>query len=222
MLGVIKPKSTKESIRRRAMTLEEEKIFIDYLKSVTINEYKYKNIFLVQLFAGLRIGEVLALTIDDIDFQNNVIKTDKTLTVDGNGKIICGEKTKTDAGRRNVPIHPKIVKVLKEQIKYVKGNKLHLLFPNNNNGYTDNRKVNVKLVAILKNLGITDITTHSLRHTFATRCAESGLSDIVLKEIMGHYDIDVTKNIYIDVQKQLEQEEIKKFEKYIKKMGILN
>ena len=47
------------------------------------------------------------------------------------------------------------------------------------------------------------------------------MSDIVLKEIMGHYDIEVTKNVYIDVQRELEQKEIIKFEKYIRKMGIV-
>ena len=221
MLGVIKPKSVKESTRRSAMTLDEEKVFVDYLKSASIDECRYKNVFLIQLFAGLRIGEVLALNIDDIDFQGNVIRINKTLTVDGNGKIICGNKTKTDAGFRNVPIHPQIVKELKEQIKYVNGNRLNLLFPNSNNSYTDARRVNIKLKAVLKELGITGISTHSLRYTFATRCAEGGLSDIVLKEIMGHYDIEVTKNVYIDVQRKLEQEEIKKFEKYIRKMGIM-
>lgn len=221
MLGVIKPKSVKESTQRRAMTLDEEKVFVDYLKSVTIHECRYKNIFFIQLFAGLRIGEVLALNIDDIDFKGNIIRVNKTLTVDGNGKIICGNKTKTDAGFRNVPIHPKIFKELKEQIKYVNGNRLHLLFPNNKNSYMDERRVNVNLVNILKSLGINGISTHSLRYTFATRCAESGMSDIALKEIMGHYDIEVTKNVYIDVQRKLEQEEIKKFEKYIRKMGIM-
>ncbi len=221
MFGVIKPKSVKESTRRRAMTLDEEKLFVQYLKSTTINECKYKNIYLIQLFMGLRIGEVLALTINDIDFLNNIIKINKSLTVDGNGKIICGNKTKTDAGYRDVPIHSKIIKELKEQIKFAKGNKLNLLFPNNNNGYTDERKVNIKLTSILSNLGITGISTHSLRYTFATRCAESGISDIVLKEIMGHYDIEITKNVYIDVQETLEQEEIKKVEKYLRKVGIV-
>ena len=221
MLGVIKPKSIKKSTKRRAMTLEEERIFVEYLKMTNIDECKYKNIFLIQLFMGLRIGEVLALTIDDIDFQNNIIKINKTLTIDSNGKIICGNKPKTDAGYRNVPIHSKIIKELKEQIKFVKVNKFNLLFPNNKNGYIDAKKVNAKLVSILNDLGINGMSTHSLRCTFATRCAESGISDIVLKELMGHYDIELTKNIYIDVQDKLEQEEINKVEKYLRKMRIV-
>ena len=184
ILGVIKLKSIKKSTKRRAMTLEEERIFVEYLKMTNIDECKYKNIFLIQLFMGLRIGEVLALTIDDIDFQNNIIKINKTLTIDSNGKIICGNKPKTDAGYRNVPIHSKFIKELKEQIKFVKANRLNLLFPNNKNGYIDAKKVNAKLVSILNDLGINGISTHSLRYTFATRCAESGMSDIVLKELM--------------------------------------
>lgn len=224
MLGVIKPKSMKESQKKRAMTLEEEIIFLDYLKSVNLFECKYKNIFLIQLFMVLRIGEVLALTMDDIDFSNNIIKVNKTLTVDEKGKIICGNKPKTDAGYREVPINSKIVKDLKGQIKFanVTKNKLKLLFINKNYGYVDARKVNKQLVNILRNLGISGISTHSLRYTFATRCAESGIQDVVLMEIMGHYDIDVTKNVYIDVQEKFEQNEIKKVEKYLRKKGIMN
>ena len=149
------------------------------------------------------------------------IKINKTLTVDGKGKIICGNKPKTDAGNRDVPIHSKIIKALKEQIKFVKRNELKLLFPNKNGRYMDERRVNIILTNILKKLNITDISAHSLRHTFATRCAESGMADISLKEIMGHYDIEITKNVYIDVQEKLEKEEIKKFERYLRKNGIM-
>ena len=47
------------------------------------------------------------------------------------------------------------------------------------------------------------------------------MSNIALKEIMGHYDIEVTKNVYIDVQEKFEQEEINKVEKYLRKQGIV-
>ena len=94
---------------------------------------------------------ILALTVDDIDFKNNVIRINKTLTVDENGKIICGNKTKTEAGYRDVPINSKIIKDIKEQIKYVNGNRLNLLFPNNKSNYMDARRVNTNLVNILKN-----------------------------------------------------------------------
>lgn len=220
MLGVIKPRSMKKIEKRRAMTLDEERIFLNYLKKVNISECKYKNAFLIQLFSGLRIGEVLALTVEDIDFENNIIKVEKSLTVNENGKIICGNRTKTNAGFRKVPINSKIVKDLKEQIKYVKTRKQTILFPNSNNNYTDPRKVNDYLTRILKSLDISGISTHSLRYTFATRCAESGIKDVVLKNLMGHYDIEVTKNVYIDIQKNFEQDEIKKVEKYMKKYGI--
>ncbi len=220
MLGVIKPRSMKKTEKRRAMTLDEERIFLNYLKKTNISECKYKNAFLIQLFSGLRIGEVLALTVEDIDFENNIIKVEKSLTVNENGKIICGNRTKTNAGFRNVPINSKIVKDLKEQIKYVKARKQVILFPNSNNNYTDPRKVNDYLTRILKSFDISGISTHSLRYTFATRCAESGIKDVVLKNLMGHYDIEVTKNVYIDIQKNFEQDEIKKVEKYMKKYGI--
>lgn len=138
-----------EKLERRPNSLDpiisiiiDIKKFIDYLNQVNISKCKYKNIFLIQLFIGLRIGEVLALTIDDIDLKNNIIKVRKSLTVYEKGKIICGNRTKTNTGFRDVPINSKIIKDLKEQIKFVKSNKANLLFPNANNGYIDPRRAN--------------------------------------------------------------------------------
>ena len=51
--------------------------------------------------------------------------------------------------------------------------------------------------------------------------AQYKIKDVVLKDIMGHYNIEITKNIYIDIQENYEQEEVKKVEKYLKKVGII-
>lgn len=69
-----------------------------------IEEEKFKNVFLIQMYEGLRIGEVLALQNKDIDLEKNVIHISKTLTRDKNGKVIMGNNTKTFAGVRDVPI----------------------------------------------------------------------------------------------------------------------
>lgn len=69
MLDVVKPKSTKSDKEVRAMTLEEQKVFTDYLLNRQIEEEPYKNVYLIQMYAGLRVGEALALKSGDIDLR---------------------------------------------------------------------------------------------------------------------------------------------------------
>ena len=76
---------------KRAMTIEEQQIFTNYLMSKTIEEEPYKNAFLIQMYCGLRIGEVLALQYTDINLEKNILSVTKTLTVDKNGKTIMGD-----------------------------------------------------------------------------------------------------------------------------------
>ena len=77
MTQVIKPKSLKPNKIVRAMTLDEENKFINYIKDKSLKECPYKNEYLIQLFMGLRIGECLALTKDDIDLKNMKIHVHK-------------------------------------------------------------------------------------------------------------------------------------------------
>ena len=67
---------------------------------------KYNNMLLLALYTGMRIGEVLALTINDFDFDEGygTISVNKTLTKNKNGKIIIGNNTKTKNGKRNLHI----------------------------------------------------------------------------------------------------------------------
>ena len=90
LLTVIKPRSSKKDKEIESLTLEEQKAFVKALQ----NE-KYKNIFLLALHSGMRIGEILALQPDDIDFKNKLLTIDNTLTKDKKGKVIIGETTKT-------------------------------------------------------------------------------------------------------------------------------
>jgi integrase len=54
-----------------------------------------------------------------------------------------------------------------------------------------------------------------LRHTFATRCIESGMQAVTLSRILGHKDISVTLNTYTDVFNQFKQKEVNKLDEYL-------
>lgn len=120
MVDVIKPKSTKADKEVRAMTIEEQQSFTDCLLNRNIEEEPYKNVFLIQMYMGLRVGEALALKSSDINLAKNLISVNKTLTVDKNGKVAMGNTTKTYAGIREVPIPDFIRDSIIEQMELSK------------------------------------------------------------------------------------------------------
>ena len=70
MIDVIRPKSNKENKVVRALTIEEQEAFTNWLVDKPIDEFKYRNVYLLQMYTGLRVGEALALTTHDIDLKN--------------------------------------------------------------------------------------------------------------------------------------------------------
>ena len=218
MINVIKPRSIKEDKEVRALTMEEQQEFTDYLLSKNLKHCKYRNVFLIQMFMGLRVGEVLALTTHDIDLRNKRMNIHRTLTTDENNAIIMGNTTKTYAGKRIVPIPDFIYPYIIEQMQIAdkqENNEEKLLFKPYNSKYTRRTNVNSELQRILsKEFNITDISTHSLRHTYGTRCIESGMAPVVVQRLMGHKDIGVTLNTYTSVFDKFKENEIDKVNRY--------
>ena len=219
MENVIKPKSKIENKEIRALTMDEQRKFTQYLKSVRIDEEKYKVCYLLEMYMGLRVGEALALRIDDIDWNRGYINISRTLTRDKDFKFIMNNRAKTFAGRRSIPIPDIIKNELKEQLEIAKNNKDNLLFTMKDN-YVSPSGVNTVLKRIFTTqLGLDskNISTHSLRHTYATRCIESGMSAVVLQRLMGHTDVKVTLNTYTSVFNEFKVNELDKVDKYLSK-----
>lgn len=226
MINVLKPKSKKLDKKVRALTYEEEKMLTDFLLNKTIDTCKYKNVYLIQMFMGLRISEVLALTMSDIDLEHKRLYVKRTLTKDEKGNTIMGITTKTYAGNRILAIPDFILPSFIEQMQFANSqlnNKEKLLFKPQDRQYTDRENANTELKRLLKrHFGIEDITSHSLRHTFATRCIESGMSPVVVQKLMGHTDISVTINAYTSVYDDFKAKEIEKVNKYYLDGNMLN
>ena len=218
MINVIKPRSVKEDKEVRALTVEEQQAFTDYLLNKDLKQCKYKNVFLIQMYMGLRCGETLALTTHDIDLKHKKMNIHRTLTTDENNAIIMGNKTKTYAGKRIVPIPDFIYPHIIEQMQIAENqenNEEKLLFKPYNARYTRRTNVNSELQRILERyFDVTDISTHSLRHTFGTRCIESGMAPVVVQRLMGHKDISVTLNTYTSVFDEFKAREIDKVNQY--------
>lgn len=218
---IIKPKSKIGEKEIITLTTSQQKILTDYLLGLTIKKYKYKNVFLIQLYMGLRIGEALALKKSDIDLKHKKIHIQRTITQNRDQEYVLGKMPKTFAGNRVLPIPDIIYDYVKEQVEISNNNMQNLLFVNGNN-LVRHTCMNDQLKRRLINLGIYELgmTTHSLRHTYATRCIESGMQAIVLSKLLGHSDIRVTLNTYVKIFNEYQTKVSKELEKYYKDINL--
>lgn len=226
MNDVIKPKSLKEDKEVRALTVEEQQAFTNYLMNMDLSQCKYRNIYLIQMYMGLRVGEALALTTHDIDLKYKKANIHRTLTTNENRYVVMGNKTKTYSGKRILPIPDFLYSYIVEQMQIAdsqQNNEEKLLFKPKYAKYTSRKNVNDRLKAILeKNFSITDITTHSLRHTYGTRCIEAGMAPVVVQKLMGHKDISVTLNTYTSVFDKFKENEIDKVNQYYMNENLIS
>lgn len=217
MYEVIKPKSDKQTKVVEALDINVQKAFTEYLNKASIEDEPYKNIFLIQMYMGLRIGEVLALSTKNIDLENKLLYVKRTLTNDKEFAIILGNKTKTYAGNRTLPISDFLVPIFEEQLKYANGNLHNLIFTTNDN-YIRTSAINKELKRIFEEelkTSSKNISTHCLRHTYGTRCIEAGMTAVVLQRLMGHKDVTVTLNTYTSVFNKFKEDELKKVNNYL-------
>ncbi len=217
MYEVIKPKSDKQTKVVEALDINVQKAFTEYLNKVSIENEPYKNIFLIQMYMGLRIGEVLALSTENIDLKNKLLYVKRTLTNDKEFAIILGNKTKTYAGNRTLPIPDFLVPIFEEQLKYANGNLHNLIFTTNDN-YIRTSAINKELKRIFEEelkTSSKNISTHCLRHTYGTRCIEAGMTAVVLQRLMGHKDVTVTLNTYTSVFNKFKEDELEKVNNYL-------
>lgn len=147
------------------------------------------------LYTGIRLGELLALTWEDIDFNTNLLTINKTqysAKVNGKYQIIV-DKPKTKKSIRVIPIPKELLKLLK-LIK--KESKSKYVITTRNNGMVGNRSYQRTFKFILKKVNVPYRNFHSLRHTFATNAIELGMDVKTLAEILGHTNAMITLNRY--------------------------
>lgn len=157
--------------------------------------------FLICLCCGLRRGELLALTINDIDFDKKELSISKQFS---EGKITA---PKSSSSIRTIPIND----FLYQQLLLANLPKKGRLFPI---GETTLRE---HFQRILTNCGLNGqgFTIHSLRHTFITNCAEIGIARHVTQKWAGHSTSDITDNIYTHVNGDFEINEREKLNKEV-------
>ena len=239
VLGVMIPKC--EKVERRVLTIEEQEIFLGYLKAT---KSWYEEMYKFMLLTGMRIGEVGGLQWEDIDFTSRFIYVKRSLTYhyeDGK-KIMRLTSPKTENSVRKIPFFGETREVLEKQFEKVKrkredlgkrwrqpeeyGNLVFLTSMGSPIGRysveSDMRYVTQQINDMLKTEALYSggipknferVHPHALRHTFATRCFEKGMTPRAVQEIMGHanYNTTVSYTHVLDDIKSKEAERVGEF-----------
>ena len=216
-------KFTNKSKSVSAFTIEEQKQLIEVLQKTKKFRYKYQ-VFL-SLYTGMRMGEINALDVKDIDFENKIIHVRRTITRTFDDRATIGSYTKTVNGIRDLLMDPFVENLLKEYLssEYYTENDYNLLFCNSYKQCISTDTVNMMFKSFCKENNISkgyDVHQHMLRHTFATRCIESGMPASVLAKIMGHANVATTLNVYCEVFDKFKKEHLDMSFEYLKKQGL--
>lgn len=219
--------------RRKALSVLEQELFLNYLRPENNKYHHWYPIFAVMTGSGMRVGEITGLRWCDIDLEEGVIDVNHTLVYYDHAKDGCYfnvHTPKTEAGKRKIPMldYVKEAFLIEKQLQEFRGTQCKVTI----DGYTDfifvNRfgsvqhqgTLNKALRRIIRDCNdkqlskegtntvlLPRFSCHSLRHTFTTRLVEEGVNIKVVQDVLGHKDVATTLNIYTDVTKELKQKE---------------
>lgn len=148
------------------------------------------------MYMGCRRNELLALTWDDVDFDANMIRINKSLCWDGSKPMI--KEPKTSAGIRVLPL----MSALRSKIQ--PGRK-GLVFPDESGGYMTEGRYQARYEKYQQESGVKS-TAHQLRHSYASMLYEAGIEPKDMQELLGHAQLSTTMDIYTDLRAQHKQQ----------------
>lgn len=202
-LKKIKPLPDKEAREKLDHKFLEKSELSTLLDAMRVKHWHYLTALMV--LSGLRVGEALALTMNDIDFANKVIHITKTY--DAVNQTVTTPKTPTS--NRDVFMQPELEDLLHEicndtsKRKNLCGFRGNLLLCNKNGQYLRYYAFNKYLKETSSSVLGRPITTHVLRHTHVSLLAEAGVPLETITRRVGHEDSDITKRVYLHVTNRM-------------------
>ncbi len=197
------PKSRKNDKVVIPLTIEEQKRFTEAAENYipSLGNTSNKNLQpLIELYSGMRMGEINALRLSDVDFKNKKINICGTIENGKNYSAFRVEHTKTKSGMRKIPINVKLEKYLKRAVENYTPNEEQLIFfDKENNKPIATQSVNKVIRSICKRANVRMFSSHTLRHTYATRLVECNVPIKIVQNLLGHNDITITLNTYTSV-----------------------
>ena len=164
---------------------------------------------LICLYTGIRIGELCALTWDDIDLERNILSVNKTMyrvksfNKERKTEVIVSTP-KSLYSEREIPI----ASFLSNKLLKIKKDSGYVI--NRNGKYIEPSVYSRQFKGLLKTAGLPDIKYHNLRHTFSARALELGVDARTLSELLGHSSVATTLNLYGHSLPEYKREQIER------------
>lgn len=148
-----------------------------------------KVIFYLFFYSGIREGELLALTLNDFDFDKNTVSITKNYARVNNQDII--QTPKTPKSKRTITLPAEIMEMVKEY-----GGMLYDYKPTDRLFPTQKSFLTREMVRGCKLSGVKKIRIHDLRHSHASLLIELGFAPLLISERLGHENVETTLNTY--------------------------
>lgn len=168
---------------------------------------------IISLYAGLRIGEVCALTWNDIDLRLGIIHIRHTVArikqndcFERNGSKLILDKPKTKSSQRDIPISS----ILMPYLCAAQRNATSEFVVSDKDQFISPRTYEYRYHRVMQKSVIDDVNYHALRHTFATRCVEADVDIKSLSEMLGHSNVSITLNTYVHPSMDLKRKQLEK------------
>ena len=205
----VKSDMGKPSEKKVALTIDEQRKFL-----MAATGQSYENQYKFMLQTGLRTGELVGLKWYDIDFGKRTVTISRTMEY----RYKVGEwrvgPPKSKSGYRTIPLTDEAIRILKDQKE--KNSKIKVIniewgdqvFLSRKGEPVKNSTYDTALFKICDKAEIRKFCMHILRHTFATRCIEGGMIPKTLQKILGHSNIGITMNLYVDATEEEKTKEM--------------
>ena len=177
----------------------------------------YYEVFLLELTTGLRVGELMALQWDDLNFKTGELRIERQVYRTKEELLI--QEPKTKASIRTVILPSPVVEALKEYKKTVSS---QWMFPSpkKEDAPLAPAATSHRLSKILSHAGCKKVRFHDLRHVFATNALEHGMDVKTLSTAIGHVSSATTLNVYAHVTDDMQRQAAAKIDRGIGKVEI--
>ena len=191
--------------KRRYYDDEQCKFLLENLEQLNADNIKYKVAIIITIFTGVRLGELMGLEWDDIDFRNGIISINKASQYLSE-KGVFTKEPKTESSVREVAIPTFVISLLEEYKLWYENQKSLYgeLWVNSNRLFVqaDGKPMHPDTISkwfvkFVGAIGLPVINFHGLRHTNATLLISQNIDIAVVAARLGHAQITTTLNFYV-------------------------
>jgi integrase len=225
------PKEIDKLTKINFFSRDQLQLFLDQTKE-TVKHAKYQSsiqyyaLFTLMARSGIRIGEALALTWDDIDLDTKTINITKTLVYPLNSTPYLSTP-KSKKSERTIKLDEHTVKTIKKhrinqkevilQYENYKSTKDNIVFHQHEGRWLRTNVVREYFKEVCKRANLPILSPHALRHTHAVHLLESGANLKYVSERLGHASVKVTADTYLHVTEKIEDDALTLYEQYVQK-----